>query len=237
MSMTSGKDSGGRRGARTAAFVVAGAATCAALAWTAVALTDSTATDAKSAPTCTYTPTGSATKSVGVPTFDTVTARRPVMYSLVTSAGTITIQALTTQAPCTTNSFSFLAGKKYFDGSKCHRLTTQGIFVLECGDPAGEGTSDPGYSYPDENLSGAAYPTGTVAVSKAQPGRNGGQFFLTYGDPTLRMPPQWTPFGNVIDGLDVLRKIAEKGTANGSTDGRPKEPVVIKSFTVQVLPA
>ncbi|MFJ8018502.1 peptidylprolyl isomerase [Streptomyces sp. NPDC096339] len=208
-------------------------AACSGLAWAAVSLTSSTHTDAKRPEACTYTPTGNGAKSVGVPSFDAMAARRPFMLVISTSEGPITIQALNSQAPCTTNSFAYLAGKKYFDGSKCHRLTTAGIFVLECGDPAGLGTSDPGYSYPNENRQGATYPAGTVAVSKAQPGRNGAQFFITYADPVLKMAPEWTPFGKVIDGLEVVEKFAAKGTANGKPDGAPKEPVVINSLKVQ----
>ncbi|MFD8634721.1 peptidylprolyl isomerase [Streptomyces sp. NPDC059533] len=235
MNLTSWKSFGDRRAVRKAAGVAAAIVACSGLAWTAVSLTTSTSTDSKRPEACLYTPTGKGNgdKSVGVPTYDTISARRPFMLTLSTSEGPITIQALTTQAPCTTNSFAYLAGKKYFDGSKCHRLTTKGIFVLECGDPAGVGTSDPGYSYPNENRKGATYPAGTVAVSKAQPGRNGGQFFISYADPLLRMPPEWTPFGKVIDGLEVVQKFAAKGTANGAPDGAPKEPVVIDSATVQ----
>ncbi|MFG2294246.1 peptidylprolyl isomerase [Streptomyces sp. NPDC048603] len=232
MSLTSGNRFGGRRSGRTAATVVAAAAACSGLTWTAVALTSSS-TVAKPPVTCAYTPTKGGSRTVGVPSFEAAAAGRPLTFRLATGEGTVTVKALTEEAPCTTNSFSYLAGKKYFDGSKCHRLTTTGIFVLECGDPAGVGNSDPGYSYPDENLAGAVYPAGTVAVSKAQPGRNGGQFFISYGDPAFPLKPDWTPFGKVVEGLDVVKRIAAKGTANGAPDGAPKEPVVLTSVRVQ----
>ncbi|MGW0390321.1 peptidylprolyl isomerase [Streptomyces sp. NPDC003042] len=231
MKLTSGANSGGRRAGRKAATVIAVFAACSGLTWTALSLTGGSA-DSKPRATCAYTATG-IPESVGVPAFDAVAAARPYTAEIVTDMGRVTIEALTTKAPCTTNSFSFLAGKKYFDGTKCHRLTTRGIFVLECGDPAGDGSADPGYYFKDENLAGASYPAGTVAMSKATPGKNGSQFFISYADPLLRMPPDWTPFGRVVSGLDVLRKIASKGTANGTSDGKPKEPVVIKSVTVQ----
>lgn len=231
MNMQSGKELDGRRAGRKAVAVIAGVAAVCGLTWTAVSLTSSSA-DAKPAATCVYTPTHS-TKSVGVPPYDAEAASRPYTARIVTAEGPVTIQALTTGAPCTTNSFSFLAAKKYFDGSTCNRLTTRGIFVLECGNPAGKAGADPGYYFPDENLAGATYGAGTIAMSKALPGRNGGQFFISYADPTFRMPPDWTPFAKVVGGLDVLKKIAAKGTADGSEDGRPKEPVVFESVTVQ----
>ncbi|MDD9378595.1 peptidylprolyl isomerase [Streptomyces sp. ZAF1911] len=231
MHLTSGTKSGGRRAGRKAAIAIAAVATCSGLTWTALSLTGGV-TDSKPPVTCTYTPSDGGTKAAA-PGFDAVAAARPYTVRIDTEEGPVTIEALTKDAPCTTNSFSFLAGKKYFDGSKCHRVTTRGIFVLECGDPAGEGNSDPGYWFKDENLAGASYPAGTVAMSKALPGKNGSQFFISYADPTFRMPPSWTPFGKVVGGLDAVAKIAAKGTADGSTDGKPKEPVVIKSVTVQ----
>ncbi|MFF3212046.1 peptidylprolyl isomerase [Streptomyces sp. NPDC002886] len=221
--------------ARRAAGVAAVAAVCAGLTWTALALTGTPADSkapAAAAAACSYTATGGGAKGLGLPVHDPARAR-PYRAELVTEQGKVVIEALTEAAPCSTTSFAFLAGKKYFDGSTCHRVTTRGIFVLECGDPAGLGTADPGYFFPDENLDGATYPAGTVAMSKAVPGRNGSQFFLSYADPDFRMQPDWTPFARVVSGLDVLRKIAAKGTEDGATDGRPKEPVVIKEVTVR----
>jgi len=138
-----------------------------------------------------------------------------------------------TKAPHTVNSFKFLADHKYFDNSPCHRLTTQSIFVLQCGDPTGTGTGGPGYTIPDENLTGATYPAGTLAMANTgQPHTGGSQFFICYADTPL--PPQYTPFGHVTQGLDVLKKIAANGEddSNGAGDGKPNKPVVIKTFTV-----
>ncbi|MFD5142892.1 peptidylprolyl isomerase [Streptomyces sp. NPDC058401] len=223
-----------RPAVRKAATALAAAAACSGLIWSALSLTE-TPHDSKPAAApapagCTYTPTTAGPGAV--PVHDPARAR-PYTAELVTDQGKVTIEAFTGAAPCATTSFAFLAGKKYFDGSACHRVTTSGIFVLECGDPAGgSGRTDPGYHFPDENLSGAAYPAGTVALSKAQPGRNGSRFFISYADPKLLMQPDWTPFGRVVGGLDVLRKIAANGTADGSADGRPRQPVVFRSVTV-----
>jgi peptidyl-prolyl cis-trans isomerase B (cyclophilin B) len=220
-----------RRVVKVATVALAVTATCSGLTWAAVSLTGNSV-DAKPPVTCSYNLTNGA-KPVGIPTFDASAAARPYTAELVTNRGTITFQALTDKAPCTTNSFSFLARKGYYDGSKCHRVTTRGIFVLDCGDPKGEGAADPGYYFQDENLDGAEYSAGTVAMSKAAPGRNGSQFFISYADPDISMSSEWTPFGKVVSGLDVLKEIGRNGTQGGSSDGRPKKSVVIKSVTVR----
>ncbi|HET6816068.1 MAG TPA: peptidylprolyl isomerase [Mycobacteriales bacterium] len=156
----------------------------------------------------------------------------PTTYTatIVTNCGTITVAMDGRAAPHTVNSFVFLAGKHYFDNTKCHRLTTAGIYVLQCGDPTGTGTGGPGYQFRDENLSGASYPAGRVAMANAGPGTNGSQFFFVYAN--TQLPPNYTPFGKVTAGLDILKAIAAKGS-NPPGDGAPNQPVVITSFTVK----
>jgi peptidyl-prolyl cis-trans isomerase B (cyclophilin B) len=152
---------------------------------------------------------------------------------VVTNCGTIIISLDGKHAPQTVNSFAFLSRKGYFNDTPCHRLTTSGIFVLQCGDPTGSGTGGPGYTIPDENLKGATYPAGTVAMANTgQPHTGGSQFFFVYANTAL--PPHYTPFGRVTAGLDVLTRIAKAGTdnANGPGDGHPKQQVVIESFGV-----
>ncbi|PXX59255.1 peptidyl-prolyl cis-trans isomerase B (cyclophilin B) [Nocardia tenerifensis] len=143
---------------------------------------------------------------------------------LETSCGAIDI-ALDPRAPQTVNSFAFLAGEQYFNHTKCHRITTGGIFVLQCGDPTATGTGGPGYRIADENLAGATYPAGTVAMANAGPNTNGSQFFLVYQDSPL--PPSYTPFGRITAGLDVLQAVAAAGTKDGSPDGAPRNDVVL----------
>ncbi|HET7309898.1 MAG TPA: peptidylprolyl isomerase [Mycobacteriales bacterium] len=154
----------------------------------------------------------------------------PTTYTatIKTNCGTITVAMDGKAAPHTVNSFVFLAGKHYFDNTKCHRLTTSGIYVLQCGDPTGTGTGGPGYQFRDENLKGATYPAGTVAMANAGPGTNGSQFFFVYAD--TQLSPNYTPFGKVTSGLDILKAIAAKGS-NPPGDGAPNQPVVITSFT------
>jgi peptidyl-prolyl cis-trans isomerase B (cyclophilin B) len=100
--------------------------------------------------------------------------------------------------------------------------------VLQCGDPTGTGSGGPGYQFGEENLPADGqnnYPAGTVAMANAGTGTNGSQFFLVYEDSEL--PPEYTVFGQITQGLDVLAGIAAQGTADGSEDGTPKQPVTL----------
>ncbi|MFE5208211.1 peptidylprolyl isomerase [Streptomyces sp. NPDC056600] len=156
--------------------------------------------------------------------------------TLDTTCGDIPVALDAAGAPHTVNSFKFLAGKGYFDHTKCHRLTTQGIYVLQCGDPTASGSGGPGYELKDENLKSDVlkkntYPTGTVAMANAGPNTNGSQFFLVYKDSPL--PPNYTPFGKLdAKGLAVLDKIAKAGESTGAGDGAPNATVVIEKATV-----
>jgi peptidyl-prolyl cis-trans isomerase B (cyclophilin B) len=183
---------------------------------------------------CNYHAAIPADSFKGIPVFDPVRAAQPFDVKFMTTQGKITVRMLTTQAPCTTFSFRFLASKGYFNKTHCHRLTTQSIYVLQCGDPTGTGAGGPGYQFNDENLAGATYPAGTVAMANAGPNTNGSQFFFTWKDTTLA--PNYTPFGTVIGGLNVLKKIAAAGddSQNGPGDGYPTRFTYFRS--VQVHP-
>ncbi|MCX4777186.1 peptidylprolyl isomerase [Streptomyces sp. NBC_01264] len=169
-----------------------------------------------------------------------IDAKAKYTFDLKTSAGDIKVEMDAAKAPQTVNSFKSLADKKFFDNTKCHRLTTGGIFVLQCGDPQGTGSGGPGYTIPDENLDGlgkpnatgqVVYPAGTVAMANAGPGTGGSQFFLVYKDSPLA--PSYTPFGKIdAAGLKVLEEVAKAGVADGGQDGAPKTPVTIEKGTV-----
>ncbi|PZS04055.1 MAG: peptidylprolyl isomerase [Pseudonocardiales bacterium] len=170
---------------------------------------------------CVYTPVVPKDRYKGLPPYHPAQAKRPYVAKLYTTQGEIDFRALTTKAPCTTNSFAFLARHAYFTGTHCHRLTTRRIYVLQCGDPTGTGSGGPGYEFGDENLKGATYPAGTVAMANAGPNTNGSQFFITTKDTTLS--PAYTPFGVVTRGMGILRSIAAAGddSQNGPGDGYP----------------
>lgn len=160
----------------------------------------------------------------------------PAWLSFQTNCGDIVIET-NPDAAQTVASMAFLAEQGYFDGTQCHRLTTEGIFVLQCGDPLGNGTGGPGYAIPDENLpptGDANYPAGTVAMANAGPGTGGSQFFITYADTTL--PPGYSIWGTVESGLDIVQRIAAAGVEGGGADGAPAQPVVIDRATISAIP-
>ncbi|WP_194907874.1 peptidylprolyl isomerase [Catenulispora rubra] len=180
-----------------------------------------------------YTKTGNASKDVGVPTYNAADAAKPYSATISFNSGDLSFDALTTKAPYTTYSFKYLAGKGYFTNTTCHRLVTSGIYVLQCGDPSGTGGGGPGYQFQDENLTGATYTAGTIAMANAGPGTNGSQFFIVFKDSPL--PANYTPWGKVTSGMDVVTKIAAAGEddSNGQGDGKPKQTVTIKSVTIK----
>jgi peptidyl-prolyl cis-trans isomerase B (cyclophilin B) len=183
---------------------------------------------------CGFQPAIPADSFKGIPEFNATRAAQPFDIRFVTTQGVITVRMLTAEAPCTTFSFRFLASQWYYNFTHCHRLTVQFIYVLQCGDPTGTGAGGPGYSFNDENLAGATYPAGTVAMANAGPNTNGSQFFFTWKDTTLA--PDYTPFGVVISGMDVLQKIAAAGddSQNGPGDGYPH--LYTEFLFVQVIP-
>ena len=143
------------------------------------------------------------------------------------------------EAPQAVASFVTLAQDGYFDGVACHRLTTQGIYVLQCGDPSGDGTGGPGYSFgPVENdPEDGVYPAGTIAMARMgnDGDSNGSQFFLVYKESTIPADSAggYTVFGAITGGLDVVQTIASGGVDGGGADGTPATPAVIESIAVQ----
>lgn len=179
---------------------------------------------------CTYSDAQASEKPVDAPA-TTAAYDGTVKATLVTNRGDIGLMLDAAAAPCTVNSFTSLASQAYFDDTSCHRLTTAGIFVLQCGDPTGTGAGGPGYSFADELSGSEVYPAGTLAMANAGPNTNGSQFFLVYGDSPL--PASYTVFGEVdSDGLEVLSGIAEAGTVDGGGDGAPVDSVDIEFLEV-----
>lgn len=151
---------------------------------------------------------------------------------MTTSAGEISLTLDADRAPCTVGSFLSLAEQGYFDATSCHRLTTQGIFVLQCGDPSATGRGGPGYSYADELDGSETYPAGTVAMANAGPNTNGSQFFLVFADTEL--PPSYTVFGQMdAAGVEIVKAVAMDGVAGGGPDGTPAAEVTIESVQVR----
>ncbi|HEY6788345.1 MAG TPA: peptidylprolyl isomerase [Trebonia sp.] len=191
--------------------------------------------------TCTYTRTGSGSVSLPPSKANPTTQYTATMR---TSQGTIVIRLLNSQAPCTVNSFVHLAEASFWDDTQCHRISdSDGLYMLQCGDPTAKasealacdgtvGSGGPGYQFNDENLTGATYRAGTVAMANAGTNTNGSQFFLVFQDSELA--PSYTPFGTITSGLAILHKVAQAGTtcSFGAGGGVPKDKVIIDSVTI-----
>ena len=173
-----------------------------------------------------------ASKPVDPPAGGQVSAEGTVPATVATSAGTIDLTLDRALAPCTVNSFTHLVEQGYFADTSCHRLTTSpGLQVLQCGDPTGQGSGGPGYSFADEVFPELTYGRGLLAMANAGPGTNGSQFFMIYGD--AQLPPNYTVFGSIgPEGLATLDEVAKGGESTGSGDGTPNIQVDIQSATV-----
>jgi peptidyl-prolyl cis-trans isomerase B (cyclophilin B) len=161
----------------------------------------------------------------------------PKKFTFNTNCGVIEV-SLNAKAPITITSLAALIKGKYYNNSLCHRLTTQGLYVLQCGDPTLTGAGSPtGWKgYVDENLPKNAsnnYPAGTVAMANSGPGTNGSQVFFVYENTTLG--PNYTIWGKITKGLDIVQYVAKQGAitqdANGkivyTADGFTAQPVQI----------
>lgn len=148
---------------------------------------------------------------------------------LHTEVGDITIELNAKQTPITANNFYSLAKKGFYDGTIFHR-TIPG-FMIQGGDPTGTGTGGPGYQFEDEPFEGE-YTRGTVAMANAGPDTNGSQFFIMHKD--YGLPPNYTIFGHVTEGMDVVDKIATAGTKPEGEGSTPVNPVAITKAEVVV---
>ena len=154
-------------------------------------------------------------------------------FTFDTNCGDIVVTTVGAKAPITITQLATLARGGYFNNSLCHRLTTQGLYVLQCGDPTATGTGGPSFTYGDENLPAATlnnYPAGTVAMANSGPGTNGSQFFLVFADTTLGA--NYTIWGTITQGLDIVKAIAKAGVKGGGADGTPKQTIAIERVTV-----
>ena len=146
----------------------------------------------------------------------------PKKLTFNTNCGIIEV-TLNPKAPQTITNLAALARGSYFNNTFCHRLTTQGLFVLQCGDPTFTGGGNPtGWKgYKEENLPKQAtnnYPVGTVAMANAGKGTNGSQMFFVYADTTLG--PDYTIFGKITKGLDIIQYVASLKAVKQGTDGK-----------------
>jgi cyclophilin family peptidyl-prolyl cis-trans isomerase len=148
--------------------------------------------------------------------------------TMETSMGTLVIALDAVNAPITVNNFVFLAGYHYFDGIIFHRIISG--FVCQGGDPTGTGRGGPGYRFEDEPVK-QRYQLGSLAMANAGPDTNGSQFFLISGPNGVSLPPQYSHFGQVVKGLEIVDAMQKVDT---DRNDRPREDVVINSVTITV---
>jgi peptidyl-prolyl cis-trans isomerase B (cyclophilin B) len=155
-------------------------------------------------------------------------------FTFTTNCGNIVIKADGKSAPITVTALSALAAGGFFDQTLCHRLTTENIYVLQCGDPTATGLGGPNFTYRDENLPTAEennYPAGVVAMHNSGQDSNGSQFFIFYADSSL--PPNYTIWGKVTKGLEIIQMVAKSGVLDGKKDGSPKQKIGIEKVNVR----
>jgi peptidyl-prolyl cis-trans isomerase B (cyclophilin B) len=210
-------------------------------------------TDPTAADLCTWTPQSAQTntdlKEVGTPPTKGMPTSGTEAMTITTDQGAPIVVSLDlAKAPCSGADLSYLAGKKFYDDTDCHEITTEG--ALHCGDPAGNGLGGPTYSLYDENLPTAPspapsasaapsaakpplYPKGTVALVGNPPGTNGSQFLIFLKDFTTATP-KYSIVGSVTGGAATLAKIAKIPTVDNGSGSRvkPKEKITIKTLTV-----
>jgi peptidyl-prolyl cis-trans isomerase B (cyclophilin B) len=195
---------------------------------------------------CTYTSSsaGSVVKSSLPPASPDYKAAYTA--SINTNLGPIKIDLANSKATCTVNSFAHLASEDFWNNTQCHRLSTSGgLYMLQCGDPTAKasqklsctsatiGTGGPGYEFASENLTGATYPAGTIAMANTgSADTNGSQFFLVFKQTSL--PADYTPFGTITSGLGILQNVAKAGTTctYSAGGGVPKDKVIIDSVSI-----
>lgn len=193
-------------------------------------------TVAEPATHCTYIANPPAARKV---TFPPAAPDYKAAYqaTITTNRGPIVIDLLNSKATCTVNSFVSLATQDFYNNTPCPRVSTSdGLYILQCGGPTGKGSGGPGYEFASENLTGATYPAGTMAMANETgvADSNGSQFFLVYQNSTLS--PDYTPFGKIVSGLNILQNVAKRGYGpplSSGGGGGPKESVEIESVTIK----
>ncbi len=147
--------------------------------------------------------------------------------TMVTTKGTMTIALDPMAAPRTVNNFVVLARYRYYDGVGFHRIIPG--FVIQGGDPEGTGGGGPGYRFADELPKPGRYELGSLAMANAGPNTNGSQFFIISGPAGMRLPPQYSLFGKVVDGLEVVAALDSVGSPGA---GKPREKVGMETVTI-----
>jgi cyclophilin family peptidyl-prolyl cis-trans isomerase len=156
-----------------------------------------------------------------------IDASKTYEATVTTDAGSFVIALDAKKAPSTVNNFVFLARYHFYDGVVFHRVIPG--FVVQGGDPQGDGSGGPGYKFGDELPKPGAYKIGSLAMANSGPDTNGSQFFVVTGDQGVQLPPSYSLFGAVTSGMDVVKKIE----ADGSPEGAPKVKHSMQTVTIR----
>lgn len=176
------------------------------------------------------TPIGSVPSSPGGPPLMQIDPNKSYTAVLTTGAGVIEISLNASKTPITVNNFVALAKNKFYDNTIFHRIING--FMIQGGDPKGDGTGGPGYKFADEPFEGQ-YRRGTVAMANAGPNTNGSQFFIMHAD--YQLPHSYVIFGQVSKGLEVVDAIASapvKANASGE-QSTPAAPTKVTSVVIR----
>ncbi len=160
----------------------------------------------------------------------TIDTSKTYTATLDTSAGSMTLELLAAEAPLTVNNFVFLAREGFYENCQFHRVIKD--FMIQGGCPKGDGTGGPGYRFQDEPVT-RKYVKGTLAMANAGPNTNGSQFFIVHGA-DVGLPPNYTIFGMLTGGEEVLDTLANSPVSRGRS-GEPSQPndkLVINNITI-----
>lgn len=184
-----------------------------------------TPTALPASPTALPTPT----KTPG-PRAMTIDSKKLYTAVLHTDKGDIEIALNAKETPITTNNFVSLARSGFYDGTPFHRVIKG--FMIQGGDPKGDGSGGPGYKFNDEPITGA-YLRGTVAMANAGPNTNGSQFFIMHADYPL--PKNYVIFGNVTRGIEVVDTIATAPVTQSSSGEKSTPVSPVRVITAEVV--
>jgi cyclophilin family peptidyl-prolyl cis-trans isomerase len=207
---------------------------------TSTAATSTTTTKTTTTTTTTTSTTPKTTASTSTrPTYTAAPAMeidtsKKYFALLDTSLGTFKIELFASESPITVNNFVFLSRQGFYNGIIFHRIIK--TFMIQTGDPKGNGTGGPGYTFKDELPPKHSYDVGIVAMANAGSNTNGSQFFICTGAQAKNLDshPNYTQFGQVVEGMEVVQKIAAvpvQISAAGETS-QPKDPPVINKITI-----
>ena len=164
------------------------------------------------------------------PFMQCIDAAKSYTAVITTNKGVLKVALDPKKAPITVNNFVNLVRWKFYDGLSCHRIIPD--FVAQCGDPKGDGSGGPGYKFPDELPKAGEYKVGSIAMANSGANTNGSQFFIITGAQGAALDPNYSLFGQALDGQDQVITALNAAGSTANNGVPPKEPVTIQSITI-----